>query len=121
MVRSVTDATAFRKIYNVAAPFPKTDYYQPFRVPGPKVDIFVEKNESVHGKLRRQYSNLYSATGLRELDGNVDDSIRNFIAQIRKTEGKNIDLGKWFERLMFGITLFLSANSIQLMPRRLYM
>ncbi|EUC37827.1 hypothetical protein COCCADRAFT_84517 [Bipolaris zeicola 26-R-13] len=98
---SVTDATAFRKIYNVAAPFPKTDYYQPFRVPGPKVDIFVEKNESVHGKLRRQYSNLYSATGLRELDGNVDDSIRNFIAQIRKTEGKNIDLGKWFKRLMF--------------------
>jgi hypothetical protein len=57
-------------------------------VPSPKVDIFVEKNESVRGQLRRQYRHLYNTTGLRELDRNVDDSIKSFIAQMQNIEGK---------------------------------
>ncbi|KAJ5820646.1 hypothetical protein N7474_006237 [Penicillium riverlandense] len=95
------DSATFRKIYNVAAPFPKSDYYEPFRVPGPNIDIFVEKNETLHGKFKRQFSHVYSATGVKDLDANIDGSIKKFIAQMQKTKGTNIDLGKWFERLLF--------------------
>ncbi|KAJ4028118.1 hypothetical protein NW752_000375 [Fusarium irregulare] len=93
-------AATFRKIYNIAAPFPKTDYYEPFRVPTPTIHLFVEKNEALHGKFKRQFSHVYSASGVKDLDSNIDASIEKFIAEIQKTEGTNIDLGKWFERLM---------------------
>ncbi|RAO65906.1 uncharacterized protein BHQ10_001918 [Talaromyces amestolkiae] len=95
------DAATFRKIYNIAAPFQKSDYYQPFRIPGPKIDIFVEKNETLHGKFRKQFSHIYSASGLKDLDANIDGSIKKFIEQIQRTEGANINLGKWFERLLY--------------------
>lgn len=103
--RSTTDAATFRKIYNIAAPFPKTDYYEPFRVPTPTIDLFVEKNEALHGKFKRQFSHVYSASGVKDLDSNIDASIEKFIAEIQKTEGTNVDLGKWFERLMLGTVL----------------
>lgn len=71
-------------------------------MPGPSTDLFVEKNEALHGKFKRQISHVYSASGVKELDANINGSIKKFIEQIQKTNGTNIDLGKWFERLLFG-------------------
>lgn len=111
--RSVTDATALRTIYKVGAPFPKTDYYAPFQTPGVGVDIFSERNEAIHGKYKRQFAQIYSASGVKDLDANIDNSIQRFICHLQNQGAENINLGKWVERLLFGMTRYvLNPNCI---------
>ncbi|PCG89352.1 Cytochrome P450 [Penicillium occitanis (nom. inval.)] len=98
---SVTDLTALRIIYKVGAPFPKTDYYAPFQTPGVGVDIFSERNEAIHGKFKRQFAQIYSASAVKDLDANIDNSIQRFIYNLQHQGAENIDLGKWVERLLF--------------------
>ncbi|KAF6513184.1 hypothetical protein HZS61_007442 [Fusarium oxysporum f. sp. conglutinans] len=45
---SITDSHALRTIYNVSAPFPKDQYYEPFNTAGVRVDVFTEKSDSRH-------------------------------------------------------------------------
>lgn len=98
----MADTTVFRKIYNAAAPFAKSSYYEPYKTPGPVRDIFTERNESLHGKFRRQISHVFSAEGLKDLDHNIDGTLKKFISRMEAFKGRNIDLGQWFERLLFG-------------------
>lgn len=72
-------------------------------MPGPIRDIFTERNERLHGKFRRQISHVFSSEGVKDLDHNMDDSLKKFISQMETFKDKNVDLGQWFERLLFGI------------------
>lgn len=103
--RSVTDEVAYRKIYNAAAPFAKNSYYDPYQLPGVR-DVFTERNESIHGKLRRPIAGLFSSEGIKDLDGNIDSTLRKFISRMESLEGQDVDLGQWFEKLLFGECVF---------------
>jgi hypothetical protein len=107
--RSVADEVAFRKIYNTAAPFIKSSYYEPYRLPGVR-DVFTERNENMHGKLRRPIATTFSSEGIKDLDGNIDKILKKFISQMELFQGRDVDLGQWFERLLFG-ELILSRFS----------
>lgn len=90
------------------APFAKSSYYDPYQFPGLR-DIFTVRNEAVHGKLRRPIASIFSAEGIKDLDGNIDSTLKKFVSRMQSFEGSNVDLGQWLERLLFGKTLRLET------------
>lgn len=56
----------------------------------------------MHGKLRRPIATTFSSEGIKDLDGNIDKILKKFISQMELFQGQDVDLGQWFERLLFG-------------------
>jgi len=93
---SVASLPAIKQIYGAGSKFRKSDWYsvaQGHR----KFDLFAERDETIHAKQRRLVSNIYSMSGLKALEGYVDNTINVFMMKMKEMQGQSVDLGNWVQ------------------------
>ena len=79
-----------------------------------KFDLFAGRDERTHGEHRRLVASAYSMASLKDLEEYVDQSVLCFLDQMRKREGKSIDMGMWVQLFAFGIPTPSSLFALRL-------
>ncbi|KAM5342215.1 hypothetical protein ACJ41O_015246 [Fusarium nematophilum] len=106
---SVSDPSAIREIYGLAAGFKKSGFYsvqQTLAKGRPLFTLFTSTDEKFHAKLRRAVNSAYAMSTLVQFEPYVDSTTVAFIQQIdaRFTDRPDLcDFGKWLQFYAFDV------------------
>jgi cytochrome P450 len=108
---SVSDLTAIKKIYGAGTKFRKSDWYSVWQGHR-KFDLFLERDEKIHGAQRRLVSGIYAMNSLVQYQGKVDEAIEAMVEQMRERGGETVDLGVWLQLFAFGASqMYVETNA----------
>ncbi|ETS80072.1 hypothetical protein PFICI_07601 [Pestalotiopsis fici W106-1] len=82
-------------------------------------DLFTDRSALRHAAYRRQVANLYSATSLRNMEGDVDEIVQVLLDSMSQNSKakKNIDLQFWMQCFAFdAISRLTLGKSLGLLP-----
>ncbi|KAJ3463618.1 hypothetical protein MRS44_008404 [Fusarium solani] len=103
---SIDDLEATKVIYGLAKGFVKSEWYKASGDPfAPHTDLFTDLNPTRHASNRRLVANLYSATSLRNMEGDVDECIDMLVMRLDQLAKSRqaFDLQFWMQSYAFDV------------------
>ncbi|KAI8669749.1 hypothetical protein NCS57_00791000 [Fusarium keratoplasticum] len=103
---SIDDPEATKVIYGLAKGFVKSEWYKASGDPfAPHTDLFTDLNPTRHASNRRLVANLYSATSLRNMEGDVDECIDMLVTRLDQLAKSRqaFDLQFWMQSYAFDV------------------
>lgn len=111
---SFDDPSALKPIYGIASKFPKSDWYQGSRAPGPdNFTLFTDQNIKRHAETRKLFQNLYSMSSLASCEAFVDQCTDIFADRVKEVaeDGKCMDMAHWFQAYAFDVITCITYGS----------
>ncbi|WAO90086.1 Hypothetical protein NCS54_00749700 [Fusarium falciforme] len=103
---SIDDPEATKAIYGLAKGFVKSEWYKASGDPfASHTDLFTDPNPTRHASNRRLVANLYSATSLRNMEGDVDECIDMLVTRLNQLAASRqpFDLQFWMQSCAFDV------------------
>lgn len=107
---SISDLSAIKTSYAAGTRFRKSNWYGVWQGHN-KFNLFVERDEAIHGQKRRLVSNIYAMDSLRSLEKYVDDAVAHFVDLLHERQNKGLDVGRFVH--LFAIGKMLSCYIAQ--------
>lgn len=103
---SISDAAAVKTVYGTGSKFPKSDWYESWRQPGPNHwTLFSDTNIRGHADARKRFSAIYSMSSLVNYEQFVDNCADIFAMRLTEFAAKDevLDLRHWLQCYAFDV------------------
>lgn len=94
------DPASMKAVYGIASRFPKSDWYQAVRVPGPNsFTMFTDQNIKRHADTRKLFQHLYSMSSVVLYEPFVDQCTEMFVDRMNEMaeKGQPVNMAHWFQ------------------------
>lgn len=111
---SLDDPSAIKSIYSIGSRFPKSDWYQAFKAPDPKIfTLFSDHDIKRHADSRKLFQNVYSMSSMVSYEPFVDQCADMFAQRLRDAADsrKNLDMAHWFQAYAFDVVASVTFGS----------
>lgn len=112
---SLDDPSMVKHIYGIGSKFPKSDWYQGFKAPDPKIfTLFADQDIKRHADSRKVFQNVYSMSSMVSYEPFVDQCADLFSQRLREiADGANpvLDMAHWFQAYAFDVVACVTFGS----------
>lgn len=121
---SLDEPSVVKTVYGIGSKFPKSDWYQGFKAPGPKVPftLFADQDIRRHAENRKIFQNVYSMSSMVSYEPFVDRCADLLAARLREIAdgvggggrergAGELDMAHWFQAYAFDVVACVTFGS----------